>query len=1080
MESPCAGEAELERLAAGEEPTPLLRTHLAGCAPCRARLEEIRENQRFLAQAGERLHRAIDAASAQHASHKPPPTGTVPGYELIREISRGGQGVVYRAVQIATKRDAAVKMLLGGAFASERQRARFEREIEIAARLRHSSIVTIFESGETRDGPRFVAMEFVQGVPFDTYVRERLGQGGKRGRGRVEEVMRLMQMISSAAGHAHASGVVHRDLKPSNILVDERGTPRILDFGLAKAVEAVGGTNVTLDFVGTPAFAAPEQFMDGSGSASPATDVYALGLIAYHALTGTMPYRVDGPLARVSQEVLTSNPVPPSRYVPGLPSDAEVIIMKCLAKDPARRYPNGQALESDIVSYISGRPISARRDSTLYVLRTLAKQHRLPVAAGCLLLFTIIGAAVGLGLLAQDLEEARQQSEAALAASNVQRARLMAAVGDVNRAESILWSEVRRAGMAAEMEQAANPDIRRAAWALIDVYSRHPKYFRFSIDAHRDQLGFTPDGGMWATDVNGVRYEFSRSGTRPLPASDSSSGVTRSTSSMNGRYSALEAGGSLLVRDHEAGTTVIGPSPWSKDDRVESVAWNGALIASIHAPDSTVRLTELHGFTTVGEFESSVMNATLVRRGGRDSLLSVCERDGASCIVVRESPDWSITTVIVAPEHVRGGHPNIIRFPRFAGDGEVLVAALNANVLRFDCDADQPRMTHVFTTRAPVISIAVNESRGLVLAASLDGSLTLLRADDFEVVALFRNGVPGTVAISHDGQHIAVLDDLRSVWVYEVSPREWLTTIETSTITHASIAATRDGTLAWTDDLGGLHIRESAAPDRIVSNRVHDGVVNSVDWAPDGSRILTGGMDGGIREWRRDGTSLRTIAGGLPRVWCAKYSPDGRSIAAGDGAGMVRIWKSEPDAGPRVLISGGLRVPDLAFSPDGRLLASATIMQGTVVWNVETFGERYVLPGHGRHTRAVAFSPDGTIIATGGDDRVVRLWSTATGNLVRSIEGLPWGPFDLAFHTSGLVLLAVGQGREVVVLDVEAGTELATIEVHQRYVFSIAMMAGGSRFATAGEDPWIGIVDLDHLRSYLKANQRHWADLRGR
>lgn len=1064
MEAGCPRAIELEALALRSEALEHVRAHVRECSICREQVEEIRENELFLREGADALIGAIGATSASQNVVILPPDGTVRGYQLLEEISRGGQGIVYRAVQTTTKRAAAVKMLLGGAFATERQRARFDREIEIAASLRHPNIVTVFESGETGDGRRYVAMEFVDGISLDQYVHERLGAPATGGRARVDEAMKLMGTIAAAVGHAHSSGMMHRDLKPSNIFVDKHGAPRILDFGLARAIEAVSGVMTTLEFVGTPAFAAPEQFAGGATAVDARADVFALGLIIYRVLTGTMPYPIDGPIAALARHATSTDPVPPSRHISPLPGDVETIVLKCLAKDPARRYRDAGALASDIADYLAGHPIAARRDSALYVLRTLARRHRGPVAAGAMMLLTIIGAAVGLGVLAGDLDSARRRAEAALASSTVQRARLMATGADVERAERLLWEEAHRAGMEVDDGFGGSPERRRAAWALMELYAHVPRVFRVFLEAHAASIGFTHEGKIWAIDVHGRRFWWSPTG-EALPSTPwESRGAEFGWSSQNGQHVlALDAGFARML-DLEEGRVVSGPSPWPKDERLVAISDDGRLIASARGKDQVATLTDARTLKTIGAFEAGARDISLNRCGERDVLLVTRHCHRAQCIVVRESPDWEVTHTVES----LGSNGNLLE-PMLFSDGSELVAGFSENIIAFDL-SDPPAESRRFIIRSHTNSIRINEARGLLAAGSMEGTLTLLRLRDFSHVGEVRNGRPGQIALSADGGRMASVDSEQRVSVYESTPGVWRERIESSPTTHASIAVSRQGAVSWVDDSGDLFIRDAVPPHNIRVVRAHEGVATSVDWSPDGSRLLTGGFDGRVREWNRDGSPVRTVAQGLARVWCARYSPDGRAIAVGDGAGESRAWVRGPDADPLVFRTGGDRVPDLAFTPDGTALACVSIKENCIVWDLVTGRERFRLIGHGSFVRTLAFSPEGAVIATGGDDRAVRIWDASHGTLRTSIEGLPWGPFDIAFHPSGRLLFAVGRGPEVIVLDPVAGVELATLRVHDGRVFSIAFDAGGSRVFTSGEDSWIGLTDLGHLRSYLRGN----------
>jgi len=248
-------------------------SHIEECAECRERVDQGRE--------------ALETRTAI-VEEEPPQSGAgenVEGYQVLSEISRGGQGVVYKAVQTATHRTVALKVLREGPYATERERRRFEREIDLAAGLDHPNIVTVYESGMTEDRPYF-AMQYVRGQPLDRHVREK--ESG------VEETLRLFLKVCGAVNHAHQRGVIHRDLKPANVLIDGEGEPHVLDFGLAKAAGAAltgEGRPVTEtgQFLGTLAYASPEQTKGDPGLIDIRTDVYALGVMLYEALTGEYP-----------------------------------------------------------------------------------------------------------------------------------------------------------------------------------------------------------------------------------------------------------------------------------------------------------------------------------------------------------------------------------------------------------------------------------------------------------------------------------------------------------------------------------------------------------------------------------------------------------------------------------------------------------------------------------------------------------------------------------------------------------------------------------------------------------------------
>ncbi|MGD8450655.1 MAG: protein kinase [Phycisphaerae bacterium] len=420
-----------------------------------------------------------------------PDENAIEGYQLIEEIHRGGQGVVYRAVQLGTKRQVALKVLLEGPFASDAARRRFEREIELAASLLHPAIVTILDSGISR-GRYYFAMEFVDGLRLDRYLA--------KVRPPLKDTLRLFTTIANAVNFAHQRGVIHRDLKPPNILVDQAGEPHILDFGLAKPVQHVPGDKSTIqalstagELLGTVAYMSPEQ-TQGSMDVDVRSDVYSLGVVFYEALLGQLPYSVDGPLGEVLQRIAQADPIRPrslrgqSRFGRLLDDELETILLKALEKHPVRRYQTAGDLARDLTHLVRGEPIEAKRASGLYMLRKTLGRYRLQATAAAVLLLTMVLFLVAFAFLwqaeresayradeerksAQDSardarqaqnasERAREELRRALVGQTIQRGDLAFAQGDLTAARDLYWQA---------REQSDTPATR---WALRQYYDR--------------------------------------------------------------------------------------------------------------------------------------------------------------------------------------------------------------------------------------------------------------------------------------------------------------------------------------------------------------------------------------------------------------------------------------------------------------------------------------------------------------------------------------------------------------------------------------------------------------------------------
>jgi tRNA A-37 threonylcarbamoyl transferase component Bud32 len=272
----------------------------------------------------------------------------VPNYQMIEPIGRGGMGVVWKARQVKLNRVVALKMILAGAGAGADEVRRFRVEAEAVARLAHPNIVQIYEIGE-HNGQPFFSLEYLPGGSLATMMS---GQPFVAAR-----AARLLLQLAEAVQYAHQQGVIHRDLKPANILLAADGTPKIADFGLAKYVNDAGQTQ-TGTILGTPHYMAPEQ-AKGSKATGPAADIYALGAILYQMLTGQPPFTADSVLS-ILKQVQEQEAIPPRKLNPNLPRDLQTICLKCLEKEPGRRYATAADLAADLRRFLAGEPIKAR------------------------------------------------------------------------------------------------------------------------------------------------------------------------------------------------------------------------------------------------------------------------------------------------------------------------------------------------------------------------------------------------------------------------------------------------------------------------------------------------------------------------------------------------------------------------------------------------------------------------------------------------------------------------------------------------------------------------------------------------
>jgi eukaryotic-like serine/threonine-protein kinase len=338
---------------------------------------------------GDRSASAVDSEDATlsrqvDAAPPPRPAPTIPGYLIEGELGRGAMGIVYLARQARLNRPCALKVILAGVHADPVATVRFLGEAEAVARLQHPHIVQIHHTGEA-DGLPFLELEYLPGGSLD---RTLDGTPWPARRAAA-----LIEAVARGAAEAHRLGIIHRDLKPSNILIAADGTPKIADFGVAKSLLVESGLTATDAILGSPSYMAPEQAEGKAKQVGPLADVYALGAILYELLVGRPPFRGTTVLETLEQ-VRTAEAVPPRRLVPGLPRDAETIAMKCLQKDPARRYGSADALAEDLRRFLAGEPILARRTGPVErAWRTCKRNPVIATMAAGLLLALLIGLA---------------------------------------------------------------------------------------------------------------------------------------------------------------------------------------------------------------------------------------------------------------------------------------------------------------------------------------------------------------------------------------------------------------------------------------------------------------------------------------------------------------------------------------------------------------------------------------------------------------------------------------------------------------------------------------------------------------
>jgi eukaryotic-like serine/threonine-protein kinase len=966
----------------------------------------------------------------------PPGPGTriryIGDYELLDEIARGGMGVVYKARQVSLKRMVALKMILAGEFASLAEVERFHVEAEAEAGLEHPNIVPIYEVG-SHEGRHYFSMKLIEGGSLSTRIPSLKDD--------PREAARILATVARAVHFAHQHGILHRDLKPANILIDPEGQPHITDFGLAKRVQDDGSLTRSGAIMGSPPYMAPEQARGHKRSVTTATDVYGLGAVLYEMLSGQAPFRGDTPTATLLQ-VMEREPEHPRLVNPHADRDLETICLKCLEKDPKRRYDSAAAVADDVERWLRGEPILARRTGAWE--RAVKWVRRRPAAAALIgvsgvALLTLVGLAVALAyhsrlqVLLKKEEQLNYYNRFVLAERE--------------------WA-TNHVGRTRELLDACPPALRGWEWRYL---SRLCHTELLSMHGHSDtiwSLAYSPDGR---------------------------------------RIASASFDHTVKVWDAATGREV---RSLAHPFRVTSVAFS---------PDGQRLVSACGDFDTPGEVRIWDVDQGLARSiipaGTGQSACVLFSPDGrklawncGQSARPREVVVWDLEVgrqVLTISDH-----EDTVSSVAFSPDGRLLATSMGLSDI-FD-PKKQPSPIKLWDARTGALVRALPGQVGQTTrtAFSPDGTL-LVSAGWDQAVKLWdvatgaeRRTLTGpsnmieSVAFSRDGRRIASADEDGVIRVWDVATGRESLVLRGHTRFLQDVVFSPDGQrLASAGSEGVIRVWDtSAGQESRVLGRLN-GCVFSVAFSPDGTCLLAGGGDGSLELWDvATGRETATLPSVGDHVWGVAFSPDGRRVAAGlgdwrtpDRPGLVRVWDAASRE-PLLTLRAHVGITwGVAFSPDGSLLASgggplAPYRDETRLWDARTGRELRRLRGHLQGVRGVAFHPQGELLATSSGDATVKLWDVATGRAIRTLGsggGLGFGP--VAFSRDGRWLAAggglatPGTGSEppsVYVWDSTSGRERFRFEGHSHWITTVAFSPDGQRLASASVDQTVKLWDL--------------------
>lgn len=944
--------------------------------------------------------------------------GQVAGrYRLVREIGRGGMSVVYLGERADGdfEHRVAVKILRPG-LESSGVGWRFSQERRILARLTHPHIARLIDGGETSNNLSYVVMEYIDGEPITDYCENHNLP--------LEARLQLFLTVCAAAAHAHRHLIIHRDLKPSNIFVTNDGVPKLLDFGIAKLLDASDGESqktMTGLHLMTPDYASPEQVRGDEITTT--GDIYSLGVVLYELLAGVRPHRLRNlSMREIVRVICEQEPRRPSAaaktgFREQLRGDLDQIVMKALRKEPDLRYESVDQLSDDLRRYLKGEPVSAQRDTLRYRTVKFIRRNRAltaALAAVVLLLVLVLG-----GTFRQLIaERARTREQYRMAyAMSVQQAKDNIREGDTERARAMLGQYLPGRGP---------EDLRGFEWRHL-WHSIHRELYSLDTTANHQSVIIPPSPHLEINLPDGVtRLHEMESGRlayafrRDFDLGDE----TKIRGKIYGGFSEF-----VVLRDAREVQLLDRVS----NRLLNSFAVPGAPVAGIscaHGDCRRVWVVQEGGAVSLWDSERRT-ELYRVETGRNDILFVEASADSPSLMLMDRGFDGHIFNrqkkrVVISLSGDKFPPLRISPSGRFVLqwilEGECRIYDTTDGRLIRTIDGEGGLLYTNWTNAPP---------DGVIVFWYQDGPkdrAMILAPPDFRRVKTF-GGPAGTVilaAVPPDGKLVFTVgaDRMIRVWDYE-SERE--------------IAA-----------VAGL-------ADEIRSIQVSD----------DGRLLLTATRGGVSKVWKVE-ELLRpaAISPDAGKIFSVAVSPDGKTLAAAAQDRRVLLYDIETGRSLKTLNGHTGIVLCVAFSPDGRLIASSGEDQTARIWDVST-GNELLRFNHARQIHSVAFSPDGRRIATGSDDRSVKVWDAATGATIRNFDRLPDLIWSISFDPSGRRLAAGDYQGIVRIWDLDSEREPKSFQTHTNAVWSIRLTRDGSKILTSSMDRTARLSDVASGRELL-------------
>jgi WD40 repeat protein/tRNA A-37 threonylcarbamoyl transferase component Bud32 len=949
-------------------------------------------------------------------------------------------GVVYKARQKSLGRIVAVKMLLFGDRSGKEVAQRFRAEAAAAASLQHPNIVAIHDVS-AHEGQPFFAMDFIEGQSLARVSAE----CEVRNTEWLRRAARYVKIVAEAIHYAHERGILHRDLKPSNVLIDLFDQPRVTDFGLAKRLHHDSELTSSGQVLGSPNYMPPEQAAARRGLVGRRSDVYSLGAILYHLLTGRPPFVGETPTDTL-QDVVNEEPVSPRLLNPSVPLDLETLCLKCLQKEPARRYQTAQALADDLDRFLRNEPIQARPVGHAEKLWRWYRRKPVVASLGAATLFLLLAVAVGSPIAAFRIATARKSEAAArsraekqLYTANMNLAQQAFEQNDMTLLRQVLdetrespergfewyyWQRqshralrTLRGHLAGVRAVACSPDGQRIATGSEDrtasVWDAASGQVLLTLKAHEgpiNHLAFSPDGRRLVTG-----------------SSDHSARV----------WDAVTGGELLTLKAHTGGIWCVAFSP--EGERIVTCSQDG-----------TAKLWD-----AVGGEELHTLKA---RSTG---IRSVAFSPDGRRLVTGNSDNTAIVWDAASGQELLSlkGHSAGITSVAFSPDGR-RIATGSADQTAKIWDADDGR--ELFTLKgfsAGIVPVAFSPDGQRIVTGSEDQTAKVWDAASGQELFTLKGHSQGiwSVTFSPDGRRIVSGSEDQTAKIWEATSGR--VTFKGHTRWIRSVAVSPDGRrIATGSEDRTAKVWDAATGRELLTLAGHTAAIAAVSFSPTGQRIVTGSGDQTARVWdATNGRPMLSLKGHNAGIGSVAFSPDSQRIVTGSGDQTAKVWEAASGRLVLALLGHSGPVASVAFSPDGRRIATGSADQTVKVWDAASGRTMVTLTGHSGALTSVAFSPNGQRIVTGSWDETARVWDAASGRELFTLNGPRRLMWCVAFSPDGQRIVTASDLKMTQVWDAASGRELLTLKEGRVPVWCVAFSPDGQRIVTGSFDETVDV-----------------------